>query len=103
MRRLAVALVLCLAFLPPAASAFAAARVRGRVVAAVSREPLAAVRVQVQGARIGALSGADGQFVLADVPAGVVNLEFSLLGWKSLVLFEQAVTPGRNKGPTHTV
>ncbi|MFN8589464.1 MAG: carboxypeptidase-like regulatory domain-containing protein [Candidatus Eisenbacteria bacterium] len=93
MRRLLSGLLLL--SLACAGPACAAGLVRGRVVSASGREPLAAVRVQVQGARLGALTGADGRFVIADVPAGVVNLEFSLLGWKRFVLFEQAVTPGR--------
>ena len=87
-----VALVL-LAALPPLA--FAAGVIRGQVTSAVTNQPLPSVRVQVQGARLGALTDERGRFVIENVPAGPANLEFALLGYRRQVLFEVEVTLGR--------
>lgn len=98
MRRL-VPLVLfafvTLSFALAAPRAFAAGVLRGQVLAAESNQPLAAVRVQLQGARLGALTDVNGRFAIAGIPAGVYNVEFSVLGRKREIRFEVAVTPGR--------
>jgi hypothetical protein len=87
-----VALALTAA-LPPLA--FAAGVIRGHVTSAVTNQPLPSVRVQVQGARLGALTDERGRFVIENVPAGPANLEFALLGYRRQVLFEVEVTLGR--------
>ncbi len=69
--------------------------VRGHVTSAVTHEPLAGVRVVVQGTRLGALSDERGAFTIADVPPGACNLELSLLGWRRRVIPELDVTVGR--------
>ncbi len=93
-RLLPILLALCsLCVVVP--QAFAAGVLRGLVLSAENNQPLAAVRVQLQGARLGALTDANGRFVITDVPAGVYNVEFSVLGRKRETRFEVAVTPGR--------
>lgn len=69
--------------------------VRGHVTSAVTHEPLAGVRVVVQGTRLGALSDERGAFTIADVPPGACNLELSLLGYRRRVIPEVDVTVGR--------
>ncbi|KPK02255.1 MAG: hypothetical protein AMS20_12305 [Gemmatimonas sp. SG8_28] len=53
--------------------------IRGRVVAAGTREPLAEVRVNV--ADRAARTDADGQFVVSNVPAGTYTVQARMLGY----------------------
>ncbi|MBI5168664.1 MAG: TonB-dependent receptor [Candidatus Eisenbacteria bacterium] len=95
MRRLPLLLLVLALSCLATPRAFAAGIVRGQVLAAETNQPLAAVRVQLQGARLGALTDERGRFTVTGVPAGVYNVEFSLLGRRREVRFEIAVTPGR--------
>lgn len=92
MRRLLTSILIALT---TAASAHATGLVRGHVTSAVDNQPLAGVRVQVQGARLGALTDVRGDFEIADVPPGPCNLEVSLLGYRRQVLYEIDITVGR--------
>lgn len=72
-----------------------AAEVRGRVLAAVGREPLMGANVTLQGAGLGALTDEQGRFVLRDVPPGVYNVQAAMLGRRRMVLYEIEVSPAR--------
>jgi TonB-linked SusC/RagA family outer membrane protein len=69
--------VLALAFAIPARTAFAqqgTGTIRGRVVDAAANVPIADVQIFVEGSRLGAITAADGQYVIAGVPAGRVSV-----------------------------
>ncbi len=66
---------------PPAARPDSIGEVRGRVIDAESRAPVAAAAVVVRGTRIGTLTGADGRYVLSGVPAGRPTLVVSRVGY----------------------
>lgn len=57
--------------------------IRGRVIAAATREPLAQVRVNV--ADRTERTDADGQFVVTDLPAGTYPLRATMLGYRQAV------------------
>jgi hypothetical protein len=81
--------------LASAVTARAAGLVRGHVTSAANNQPLAYVRVQVQGTRLGALTDERGEFAITGVPPGPCNLELSLLGFRRQVLYEIDVTVAR--------
>ncbi|MEP6494886.1 MAG: alkaline phosphatase family protein [bacterium] len=85
----ALALLLCLAPLRPAAQAQQPARepvgvVAGRVVDAVTAEPRAGTGVAIVGTTRGAIADVDGRFVIPAVLAGDATVRARLLGYKTL-------------------
>lgn len=74
-----VGLLLAMA-MPVPLAAQAPMAVRGRVVDAASGAPITAARVDVGG--VAATSGADGRFLLGNVPAGVSLLLVSAVGYR---------------------
>ena len=56
-------------------------RIRGRVIDAEDKSPLAAVQISVSGTNIGAVSGATGQYVIPNVPAGPAVLRIRRIGY----------------------
>jgi TonB-linked SusC/RagA family outer membrane protein len=56
-------------------------RIRGRVIDAEDKSPLAAVQISVAGTNIGAVSGATGQYVIPNVPAGPAVLRIRRIGY----------------------
>jgi len=87
---------LCLALIELFMSTAATAQtgvIRGQVLSAPARTPLSGVNITLQGAGRGALTGADGRFMVAGVPPGQYNLQATLLGYRRVVLFELDVTP----------
>lgn len=56
--------------------------ITGRVVDSASQAPLPSVTVRIEGTTLGALTRADGEFVLAGVPAGTQRLRAARIGFK---------------------
>jgi TonB-linked SusC/RagA family outer membrane protein len=65
------------------ASAQAAGVISGRVTDAASGQPVGAVNVTVVGSTNGALTGDDGRYMVRQVPAGSVTLNFARIGYES--------------------
>jgi iron complex outermembrane receptor protein len=84
MNDMLLALMLALAS-PGAASSAAAGEVRGTLVAAHDRHPLAGATVTLVDLQRSATADADGRFRLADVPLGTVSLRASALGYMPAV------------------
>ncbi len=61
-------------------------RIIGRVIDAETRRGLTAVSVHVVGSSRGTVSGAEGRFVLDNVPAGAVTLQATSLGYATQAL-----------------
>lgn len=56
-------------------------RIVGRIIDAQSGQGIAHVAIQVVGTRLGTISGVDGRYTIARVPAGTVTLQARLIGY----------------------
>ncbi|MBA3466015.1 MAG: TonB-dependent receptor [Gemmatimonadaceae bacterium] len=82
LRRVALVLALALAVSPALVAQTPTSTVRGRVTDAASGQGLPGVQVIVTGTRIGAVSGADGQFTLTGVPIGARTITVRRIGYQ---------------------
>ncbi|HVT40918.1 MAG TPA: carboxypeptidase regulatory-like domain-containing protein, partial [Gemmatimonadaceae bacterium] len=62
-------------------AAQAVGTIRGRVLAAGTQRPVADAQVTVLGSGVGALTGENGDFVLAQIPAGARQLQVRKVGF----------------------
>lgn len=81
--RTAGALALALA-VATAASAQAAGTLTGAVTSATTHQPLPGAQVFIPGTTLGRLTGPNGRFLLAGVPAGKHKVEVQLLGYGTM-------------------
>ena len=70
-------------------------RVTGRVVDATSGAPLTDVTLRVMGSNVGATSGVDGRFNVANVPAGTASMQARRLGYAAKTVTSIQVVAGR--------
>lgn len=70
--------------------------VRGTVVDAETQGPLAGVRVTLQGTQLGALTSADGTYVIGEVPVNGYVVRFQLIGYAPATRPDVILTPGRS-------
>jgi hypothetical protein len=75
----------------PTRGVSAAGRIVGRVVDAQTGQGLVGVIVQIPNTQLGTLSGVDGRYVLAGVPAGTVSLRLQSLGYGVKLVTDIAV------------
>lgn len=71
-------------------------RIVGRVVDAVSGQGISDVGVRIDGGAVGAVSGVDGRYVIANAPAGVVTLIARRLGYQAKTVTGIQVNAGRS-------
>lgn len=83
MRRTPTAI--CLLLLALSTAAFAAGRLRGTVTDAETGEPLAGVNLVVKGTYRGAATDLDGLYLLTELKPGTVDLEITMLGYKTVL------------------
>jgi len=81
-----LALVLGLLLPSSAALAQAVGRITGVALDSASGRPIAAVRVNVVGTRLGAISDDEGRFAISGVPTGTVALEARRVGYRMITL-----------------
>src|SRR5688500_6029729 len=79
-RAMAIAIALSLSSLPLQAQS--TGTVRGRVTDAQATRGLGDAQVVVDGTRIGAVTGANGEYTLSGVPAGPRSITFRRLGYQ---------------------
>ncbi|HUF27478.1 MAG TPA: TonB-dependent receptor plug domain-containing protein, partial [Gemmatimonadaceae bacterium] len=72
------------AAVPEALFAQATGTIRGRVVETRTQRPMSDVRVTVTGTRLGALTGATGEFVISNVPAGSRVVRAQFIGYRAV-------------------
>jgi outer membrane receptor protein involved in Fe transport len=68
----------------PRADAGTTGRLTGRVLDA-ARQPLAGANVAIPGARTGAITEADGRYVVVNIPSGQYDVRVSLLGYQPVL------------------
>ncbi|HYD51400.1 MAG TPA: SusC/RagA family TonB-linked outer membrane protein, partial [Gemmatimonadaceae bacterium] len=91
---LALALLLTLPLPFAVARAQASGRITGVATDSASGRPLAAVRVQVLGTRLGAMSDDAGRFAITGVPAGTYGVEARRVGYRPRSIPRVQVTDG---------
>jgi len=69
--------------------------IQGKIVDGLDRRPITGARIEVVGAALSALTGDDGVFRIAGVPAGTHRLMISLAGYIPAVKTDIMVRPGR--------
>jgi TonB-linked SusC/RagA family outer membrane protein len=79
----ALVLLLVAACWPSSVWGQSAGLVRGTVVEAGSRRPLAGAQVFIKGTGRGTLSDARGSYVITDVPAGAVTVRVEMIGFRT--------------------
>ncbi len=73
-------------------------RIRGRVIDAETKAPLAGVNIVVEGTTLGAATDEKGEYLITNVPAGIQTLTASYVGYEPqrmkdvLVILDQTVT-----------
>nr|HQU73174.1 TonB-dependent receptor [Calditrichia bacterium] len=61
-------------------------KIAGQISDADTGEPLIGVNILLEGTTLGASTDVDGIFVILNIPPGVYNVQFSYLGYKTLVV-----------------
>lgn len=69
--------------------------VTGTVVNATTQAPVSGATIQVMGSTRGAIAGSGGRFVIRNVPAGIVNLRITAIGFEASIRTDVAVSPGK--------
>ncbi len=69
--------------------------ITGKVTDAKTKEALPGVNVRVMGTPRGAATDAEGRFTIADVPADVYRLQFSLIGYETVTRTDVVVNSAR--------
>ena len=69
--------------------------VRGRVNDEQTNEPIPFANVLLQGTAVGTTTDFEGNYELANVPAGIQNIQVSFVGYEAKTVFEVEVTPSR--------
>ena len=75
------AVLVCAVLSPRAASAQATGTIRGHVVETGSGRPLGDVQITLNGTQLGSVTNANGDYTLANVPAGAATLSARRLGY----------------------
>lgn len=69
--------------------------VTGTVVDRLTQSPLGGVTILVAGSTKGAISKSDGRFTIRDIPAGIVRLRATLVGYDTVTVSDVAVSSGK--------
>lgn len=69
--------------------------ISGKVIDAVSQAPIGGATISVVSTKKGAISKTDGRFVIANVPAGVVTLRVTSIGYATALVNDVVVSPGK--------
>jgi hypothetical protein len=83
-----------------------AGRISGRVIDSQTKEPLAGVNIVVEGTPLGAATDDNGDYLIANVPAGMQTLTGSYIGYNALrikdvlVILDQTITINFTLNPT---
>jgi len=87
--------IILLIFILPVIAFAQNASLKGRIVDAVSNEPLPFVNVIVSGTTIGTITDMDGNFVLTGLTPGFVRIEASFVGYRRAISSEVEVSAAR--------
>ncbi|SHF53437.1 Outer membrane receptor for ferrienterochelin and colicins [Mariniphaga anaerophila] len=84
--------IICLTFILPILASAQNASLKGRVVDAMSNEPLPFVNVIISGTTTGAITDLNGDFIISGLKPGFVRVEASFVGYKRAVSSEVEVS-----------
>ena len=93
--KLLAAIGTALFFLTASAAAQSLGIIRGRVNNEQTNEAIPFANVILQGSTVGTTTDFDGNYELADVPAGIQNIQVSFVGYEPKTVYEIEVTPAR--------
>ena len=77
-------MVLLLAALVPAITLAQSGQLRGRLTDASTKEPLVGATITLIGTKIGAVTDASGNYIVAGIPAGRYTVRFAYVGYVSV-------------------
>ena len=80
---------------PVQASDISTGRVEGRLIDAETKMPLIGANILIINTVLGAASDMKGEFVIENVPVGNYSLQFSYIGYKSVIKTDVIIRPGR--------
>ena len=80
---------------PVQASDISTGRVEGRLIDAETKMPLIGANILIINTVLGAASDIEGEFVIENVPVGNYSLQFSYIGYKSVIKTDVIIRPGR--------
>ena len=69
-------------------------RLEGKIVDSQTGEGLPMVTVLLMGTKMGAATDLDGHYVILNVPSGVYEMRFSMIGYAQVTVTELKVKPG---------
>lgn len=72
--------------------------IKGKIINKISKQPEALVTVKLLNTKFGAISAKDGSYIIKNVPEGVYNIEYSMIGFSKVI--ENSVRVIRNKATT---
>ncbi len=70
-------------------------RLTGKVISKMTQSPLEKVTVRVMGTQLGAITKNDGSFSINNIPPGIYQIQFSILGYETYVQTDVAISSGR--------
>jgi hypothetical protein len=87
--------ILAILFFPSLLSAQGTGSIRGRVLDAVTNEPLVGANVFVKETSFGSATDLEGRFTVRNVPAGTYRVQASVIGYSPELASDVVVAPGR--------
>ncbi|MBD3217222.1 MAG: TonB-dependent receptor plug domain-containing protein [candidate division Zixibacteria bacterium] len=90
-----IVLILILILAPTAIKAENPGIIQGTVTDMATGETLPGAAVSLIGTKIGAVTDADGRFIIRNVPAGTYSVQVFLIGYSAMVMSDIVVSPSR--------
>lgn len=69
--------------------------IRGRVFDEATQSPLVAVNIMLEGTRMGTAADNQGMYVIDNIPPGIYNMRFTMIGYETRVINNVVVNPGK--------
>ncbi|MCB9206357.1 MAG: TonB-dependent receptor [Ignavibacteriales bacterium] len=88
-------LILLLILITSSVFASTTGKIRGTIIDAESGEPLVGANIILKGTTLGAATNLNGSFIILRVPAGVYNVEASMIGYQSYLFTNVKVEADR--------
>ncbi|MBN2104372.1 TonB-dependent receptor [bacterium] len=70
-------------------------QLKGKLIDQSTRQPLISADIIIEGSNLGAATDTSGQYVIMNVPSGIYNVRFMMMGYESRIVNQVIVNPGR--------